>query len=56
MQGKKKRDAARAEELRQANLKQFEAAGVEPATESLVVFDDEGGGDLLRSKDEDVIF
>ena len=50
MQGKKKRDAETAD-----RLKALEAAEAEPTPE-ILGDDTEGGGDLLSSKDEDVIF
>lgn len=52
VQGKKKRDVAARESARAAEQ------GDNDVTEATgeVTVDDEGGGDLLSSKDEDVIF
>jgi V-type H+-transporting ATPase subunit D len=52
VQGKKKRDVAARESARAAE--QGDNDVTEAAGEPTV--DDEGGGDLLSSKDEDVIF
>lgn len=51
VQGKKKRDGAARESARAA-----EEADNVTLGESEPTADDEGGGDLLSSKDEDVIF
>lgn len=50
MQGKKKRDAETAD-----RVKALEAAKAEQAS-AAIEEETEGGGDLLSSKDEDVIF
>ena len=52
VQGKKKRDVAARESARAAEQRDND---VTEATGEVTV-DDEGGGDLLSSKDEDVIF
>ena len=53
MQGKKRRDAAVAEAKR---LKERESHGEPPVAYEAVEEEEVGGGDLLSSKDEDVIF
>ena len=54
MQAKKKRDAAVSDAKREADRKQIEGSGGLGSTS--MDTDDVGGGDLLASKDEDVIF
>jgi V-type H+-transporting ATPase subunit D len=53
VQGKKKRDAAAAEELKR---KLAIEAGEELAPPPTLIDDEEGPGNLLAVKDEDVIF
>ena len=54
VQGKKKRDAETAEQLKKA-LEALEAAELEQVPD-VAIEEVGGGGDLLSSKDEDVIF
>ena len=54
VQGKKKRDADAAEALKRKLA--IEAEGAEEPAKPVVDDDDEGPGNLLATKDEDVIF
>lgn len=57
MQAKKKRDAAATDAKREAEMKELEESGLADATSARIEDVDVGGtGDLLASKDEDVIF
>lgn len=55
VQAKKKRDAAATDAKREAEMKELEESGLADSTSARI--EDVGGtGDLLASKDEDVIF
>lgn len=57
VQAKKKRDAAATDAKREAEMKELEESGLADSTSARIEDVEVGGtGDLLASKDEDVIF
>lgn len=57
MQAKKKRDAAATDAKREAEMKELEESGLADSSSARIEDVEVGGtGDLLASKDEDVIF
>lgn len=56
VQGKKKRDAEKANEIRKKEKAEIENQGREVGRDEGLKGGAEGGGDMLGEKDEDVIF